>query len=113
MKPIHISLLVSFACCSTASYAQGCGSSNQFSEGAIECTATLEAEESFDGDYASGVAESRMWRSAFAHCRKVGEEYVEDLIPVPISGSQKNFSNKLDGARVRYSVSRAFYCGGM
>lgn len=113
MRGIRVFVLVGFTCCAPVSYARGCDYSDRYSEGAIECEEATETEESFDKDYATGVAESRMWKSAFAHCRKLGELHEEDLIPVPIAASQKSSSKNLGGARVRYSVSRAFYCGGL
>ena len=113
MKTDHVLLLLALASLMGAAYAQDCQPSKQYDEGAYACTATAEVASDFDEEYATGVAESRMWSNAFAHCRKLGEAFEEELIPVPIAGSQNTLSEKLDDSRVRYSVSRAYYCGGI
>jgi len=113
MKGLKVLFLVGSSFFLGSVYAQECGPSDRYDEGAYECAAVAEVDATFDADYAAGVAESRMWRRAFAHCSKLAERFEEDLIPVPIVGSQSVASEKVDGIRVRHSILRAFYCGGL
>lgn len=114
MKLLFLTLMLIFVGGPANVIAADCKTSKSYDEGAFECSGQAEVVKGFDKNYAFGVAESRMWKAMFEHCKKTGKRLSDtSLIPVPISGSRKQTAEKLETNRIHFSVTSAFYCGGL